>query len=781
MTSLAPEDEINHLRRRVEELENELAARTRAQWADNEYRYSVELNPQVSWVANPNGDIEDFTQRWLDLTGLTRQQALGNGWTKVVHSDDLPGMEDAWLQSIRTGQPFDFEHRIRLREGGLRWMRTRAVPRRNPAGDVARWYGTTEDIHDRKEAELLLKNSQQMFSAAFAEAPIGMVLLTADGTILEVNQAYREMLGYSTEDIAGHNSSSITYPDDVEITSRFFENLQSGKFTKAAIEKRYFHRDGHIIWAKASATMRRDAAGRPMQVVAIVEDISARKLAEAERERLLRQVEAERKRLEAVAAQMPSGLVISDESGKLLFFNREVERILGHSLSPGINYLDYSRYGAVHPDGAPFRADEYPMARALLHGQIIHDEELSYRKGDGTFTTVQINAAPIFEGPGKIIGSVSIVNDIAPRKRMETMLRENEERLRLIFAQAPVGVCVLRGPDLVYELVNPHYQELLPGRTLVGFALLEAVPEVEPVIVDILQRVLNTGEPFAASEFLIRLDQDRDGIAEDCWFNFVYHPLRDQHGHVTGVVCIAVDVSSHVRARRELQRANRELEEFAYVSSHDLQEPLRAVRIYTQLLMRDLEPVLNDRTTGFAKEVEDGVERMEQLLRALLNFSRVIADEPGAGRPEGIADLNASVNQALLTLQGRIDETGATLAIGNLGAVYGDEAQLAQVFQNLVSNALKYRNDGAIPSIVIGSYRRGAECVVTVRDNGIGFPQNQAERIFGLFKRLHRSEYPGTGLGLAICKRIVERHGGRIWAESAPGEGATFCFSLRAR
>ena len=362
---------------------------------------------------------------------------------------------------------------------------------------------------------------------------------------------------------------------------------------------------------------------------------------------------------------------------------------------------------------------------------------------------------------------------------MEQALRDSQERLQLIFEQAPVAVCVLRGRDMIYELANPNYQALLPGRELRGRPLLQVIPETDPEVLSILNRVLDSGEPFSANEFHTPLDRNSDGILEDYWLTFVYHPLRDADGSVSGILVVAVDVSSHVRARQELQRANRELEEFAYVSSHDLQEPLRMVNIYTQLLMRQLGPHLDEATTGYASQVQGGVKRMEQLLKDLLNFSRTIASGFDQVSAPSTADLAACAREAIDTLTNRIDEQHAMVITGPLPRVSGDAAQLTQVFQNLISNALKYRRPDHAPLIQIGSRKQSAEWVTTVFDNGIGFEQNQAERIFGLFKRLHKDEYPGTGLGLAICKRIIERHGGRIWAESVPGEGSTFAFTLR--
>lgn len=227
----------------------------------------------------------------------------------------------------------------------------------------------------------------------------------------------------------------------------------------------------------------------------------------------------------------------------------------------------------------------------------------------------------------------------------------------------------------------------------------------------------------------------------------------------------------------ELVKANRELEEFAYVSSHDLQEPLRMINIYTQMLVRRFAE--EDKTAQtYAGFIQQGVRRMDALLRDLLTFSRTIYSDSVAGET---ADLSISLSQAVSILHGRIEESNATIESGQLPTVTGDEAQLAQVFQNLLSNALKYRQADIAPKILISAEQKGQEWVVTVQDNGIGFESQHAERIFGLFKRLHKDEYPGTGLGLAICQRIVERHGGRIWAEGRPGEGAAFYFALPKR
>jgi PAS domain S-box-containing protein len=224
----------------------------------------------------------------------------------------------------------------------------------------------------------------------------------------------------------------------------------------------------------------------------------------------------------------------------------------------------------------------------------------------------------------------------------------------------------------------------------------------------------------------------------------------------------------------ELARSNEELERFAYVASHDLQEPLRMVASYTQLLARRYRGQLDEDADEFIGYAVNGATRMQQLIRDLLEYSRV-GTRGGAFAPVECGEI---VGQVLGDLAAAIAEADATIEAGTLPAVSADRSQLRQLFQNLVENALKYRST-APPVVRIGATQEGDHWHFAVRDNGIGIAPEYADRIFVIFQRLHtQAEYPGTGIGLAICKRIVERHGGRIWVESAVGEGAAFHFTL---
>jgi light-regulated signal transduction histidine kinase (bacteriophytochrome) len=331
---------------------------------------------------------------------------------------------------------------------------------------------------------------------------------------------------------------------------------------------------------------------------------------------------------------------------------------------------------------------------------------------------------------------------------------------------------------MVVELANPHYHELIPNRVIVGRPLGDVIPELATSTTGLLRKVLETGEPFVANEILVPLDRDGDGFSEDTWFNLVYQPLREFDASVSGVVVVAVDVTAQVLARQELERVNQGLEEFAHVASHDLQEPLRMVHAYAQLLIRQLGPEATDEQRQYANVIQSGITRMEALIRDVLLYSRVVHSREDQ-QENRIASLDEALAKAIVSVRARIEETEATITHQPLPTVRGDVTQIAHVFQNLLSNALKYSRHDVPPAVHIRADKQDEQWVVSVEDNGIGFDPHQAERIFGLFKRLHREEeYPGTGLGLAICKRIIERYGGKMWAKSEPGAGSTFFFSL---
>jgi PAS domain S-box-containing protein len=460
---------------------------------------------------------------------------------------------------------------------------------------------------------------------------------------------------------------------------------------------------------------------------------------------------------------------IFDLQGRFTYVNRALLSLWKKPLEEAVgrNFFDLE-----YPDELAARLQRQ-IQQVIDTRQVLRDHT-PYVGAAGETGYYEYTFVPVIGENGEVEAVAGSTRDVTDHVRMKQALALSEQKLQQVFSQAPVAIVVFRGRDFVVELANPSYKPLIQGRELIGRRFIDVVPELGQDVWDALNYVMETGQPFIRTDFHIPYDQKGNGLIEDHWFNVVYHPLSEPDGSVSGLVAVCSEVTPQVLARKELERVNRELEEFAYVASHDLQEPLRMVNIYTQLLLRrhvGSEP----EAQKYGELISQGVSRMGMLITDLLTYSRTVQRDE---LPVGEADLSLALADAISMFETRIVERGAKITSSPLPTVRGDVAQLTHVFQNLLSNALKYARKDVAPEVEISARKSAEQWIIAVRDNGAGFDPKHAAQIFGLFKRLHGSEIPGTGLGLAICQRIVERYGGNMWAESEPDKGSTFYFGL---
>jgi PAS domain S-box-containing protein len=370
--------------------------------------------------------------------------------------------------------------------------------------------------------------------------------------------------------------------------------------------------------------------------------------------------------------------------------------------------------------------------------------------------------------------------DTTERKLAEEALRRSETYFRELADRAP-SMLWLTDRDGCCTYLNQRWYEFTGTSVADGLGLgwLRTVhPDDEDRVAATFRSANAARQSFSCDCRMRRFDGEWRWVADSG------EPRFGAEGEFLGYIGTVTDLTERklaeeeLRARNdELRHANSELEEFAYVASHDLQEPLRTVNIFSELLIRRYAPSDGEEVRKYVDFIQNGVRRMEGLIQDLLDYSRSVHTLKAVRHP-GPADLEAALDDALTVLQERFFASRATLRRNPLPVVCGEVSQLSQVFQNLLSNSIKYARPDVVPEIVIDCRQREDRWIISVSDNGIGFEPQYSERVFGLFKRLHRDEYPGTGLGLAICKRIVERYGGRIWAESERGQGAVFSFEL---
>jgi len=363
---------------------------------------------------------------------------------------------------------------------------------------------------------------------------------------------------------------------------------------------------------------------------------------------------------------------------------------------------------------------------------------------------------------------------IAKSEAITGDIKQSKELFRILFYRSPIGTYIIQNGH--FQLVNRqlayilgYEEDELIGKPSLSFVLAEDRDAVRENAVRMLK-----GGGSLGYEFRIINKQ-----AKIKWVMETVVPIYYRRKRATLGSLIDVTERKQMEERlqqitAEMQRSNTELEQFAYVISHDLQEPLRMVSSYTQLLAKRYSNKLDADADEFISYAVNGAKRMQTLLHDLLEYSRVGT----RGKPFSPVNCEHVVEQAMANLKIAIKECSASVSYDTLPTVIGDEGQLVRLFQNLIGNALKFRQDEA-PQVQITAQRRNNIVTFSIKDNGIGIDPQHSQSIFEIFRRLHtREEYPGTGMGLAICKKIVERHGGHISVQSQPGQGSTFYFSV---
>jgi PAS domain S-box-containing protein len=451
----------------------------------------------------------------------------------------------------------------------------------------------------------------------------------------------------------------------------------------------------------------------------------------------------------------------------------------------------------VHP--SEFDRVKKTIAAAITNKSVFELEH-QVLTADGTPGWTFSRAVPILNDAGNIVEWFGTASDITNRKMIEESLKESESRFRTMVEQAQVPIAMTRGSEMIYEAINAAMLELIgkTGTNVLEKNVREVLPELEgQAVMDILRQVWDTGQPSRGQELPVTFMVNGEPVHK--YYNFSYTRVAPE-GKVQYIIHLAIDVTEQVIARqkieevvaqrtkelsvanesllslnKELQRSNQNLEEFAHAASHDLKEPVRKIHFYTNQLKGELNGQLDERQARAFNRIENASERMGNLIDDLLLYSHV------SQRPHDTEtiDLNKKVQRALEDLELDVEEKKAIINVGKLPVVQGYRRQLQQLFQNLISNALKYSKAGTAPQIHISAsevLEHGRQYhLIEIKDNGIGFEQEYGEKIFQMFTRLHgKAEYSGTGVGLSIVKKVVENHHGFIEVESAVGEGSVF-------
>jgi len=700
----------------------------------------------------PNGSVGLFDEdleytavggELLETVGVDPEDRIGRSITEL-HPDDLVEEIEPYFRAALDGEADSFEVEYRGRH-----LDAHTLPVRNADGDVFAGMLVVRDVTEQQEYERRLEQYREYTDRILDAIDDMFYVLDADGSVQRWNETVCEVTGYADEEIASMEASEVFDEDDRELISdAVAEGFETGR---VQVEAELRTRDGDAVPYEFVASALEAPDGDPV-LAGIGRDITERRA----RERALEESEA---KFRLLAENLDEMVWLSDpDTREILYINPAYEEIWGRDRDP--LYDDPATFlEAVHPDDR--ERVERGYAGVPEEG---FDEEYRIVRPDGDVRWLDVRARPVSNDERERV--VGIAEDVTERVERERALEESERRYRTLVEHFPNGAVGLFDEDLRYTAAGGQFMEEadIPKEERIGNSVYDIYPE------DIVAEV----EPY----FQAALEGESNS------FEVEYHdrhlfaytlPVRDADDEVYAGMLVVQDVTERREYERRLEASNERLEQFAYAASHDLQEPLRMVSSYLQLIERRYADELDEDGREFIEFAVDGADRMRDMIDGLLEYSRVDT----RGDPFETVDLEAVLDDVRQDLRMKIDESGAEITAGDLPRVYGDGGQLNQVFQNLLSNAIEYSGDEP-PRIRVSAERAGDEWIVSVEDDGVGIDPDDADRIFEVFESLRGGDQSGTGIGLALCERIVERHGGEIRVDSEPGEGSTFAFTIPA-
>jgi PAS domain S-box-containing protein len=741
--------------------------------AGAKYRGLLEAAPDAMVVVNVAGEIVLLNVRAEKEFGYSRDELVGQkvkniipeGFAERLIADGTRSAAEALAQQIGTG----IELIGRRKNGSEFPIELMLSPLESAEGILVT--AAIRDISVRRTAETHLAQMEGRYRGLLEAAPDAMVVVNVGGEIVLLNVQAEKTFGYRRDELVGQKVKNI-------IPEGFAERLIADGTRSAAealaqqigtgIELIGRRKDGSDFPIELMLSPLESAEG--ILVTAAIRDISVRKNAETH----LAQMEG---RYRGLLEAAPDAMVVVNQAGEIVLLNVQAEIQFGYRR----NELVGQKVKNIIPEGFAERliADGTRSAAEALAQQIGTGIELIARRKNGSEFPIELMLSPLENAEGILV--TAAIRDISVRRAAETHLAQMEGRYRGLLEAAPDAMVVVNvGGEIV--LLNVQAEKTFGYRRdeLVGQKVKNIIPEgfAERLIADALR---STADALAQQIGTGIELTGRHKNGSDFPIEIMLSPLESAEGILVTAAIRDISVRKTAEAHLlkkmdELNRSNEELGNFAYIASHDLQEPLRMVASYTQLLSRRYKGKLDAEADEFIAFAVDGASRMQRLIQDLLAYSRV-----GTKGQELVeTSSEEALQQALLNLRGTIEEKGAVVTHDPLPTVLADETQLTQLFQNLVGNAIKYQEKTGVPKIHVSVARDGGkQWTFSVKDNGLGIDPQYFEKIFGMFQRLHkREEFAGTGIGLAICKKIAERHGGSISVESQPGQGSTFRFVL---
>lgn len=725
--------------------------------------------PQLVWVMQADGRNTWFNQKWLDYSGLSTEESLAHGWLPLVHADDRQQVSRLWAQALGSSEPCEIECRLRRADGVYLWMLGRVIPQSYAAGQRTQWMGTFTDIDHLKQTVESLEKNLAMNRIAGRVARLG-------GWTIELPE---RKLTWSDENCLIHDvppgykptlDEGIGYflPEHRATVIRHVEAcVQHGTPYEFVLPK--LTAKGRRIWVRSIGEAVRDESGKIIRLQGAFQDISEQK--EAEARTLALEVQ-----LANTLESITDGFSLMDKDWCFTFLNSQAERMLKRTRGDLLGKNLWKEF----PDIAGTSVES--GYRAAVEERRTARFEAFYRPLKTWF---------VFHVYPTEAGTAVYFQDITQRRAEQARLRLLETAVSRLNDIVIIAKVKPGEPEPKVVFVNDAFERYT------GYSQQEVIgkppgffwgPKTQRVELDRIRTALKNRQAVRA-EIVVSTKSD-----QDLWLEIDIAPIADASGRFTHWVAVERDVTERRQQQQEilslnseleervllrtaqLATANRELESFAYSVSHDLRSPLNTIHGFSQLLTKIDGENVSEKGHHYLERIGVGVKQMGDLIEGLLTLAHLSREQLKSEK----VDLSAIARRIDLDNREREPQRQVQVHVQDGLSAYGDPRLLSSVFQNLLGNAWKFTARQPLARIEVGS-RVGAdgETIFFVKDNGAGFDMAFAHKLFGTFERLHSpGDFAGTGIGLATVKRVIERHGGQVWAEGKVNEGATIYFTF---
>lgn len=893
----------------LQDITEQVIAGRKVSESETYFRVMVDAVPVIVWMSNTELHYTYLNKNWPAYTGQALEKSLGSGWLDAVHPDDVERIIAVFADANSNGRPFTANYRLRDFKGNFRWVNISGSPRFDSSATYEGMIGTVVDVHEQVEAEETVRSNEERLKLLIDESPMRITLLTGPDHVIQIaNEQILKSWGKNKDIIGKPIVEVMPEIKDQPFLQILQEIYETGVPYSAKAAEAYFAVDGVVstfyfdMWYKPLF----DCGKNVYAILTTAVDVTEKVKAEQKRDELERRF---RMLIEetSVATCLFTGddMVVEIANDIMIDIWGKDRSVIGKPLGEGVPELKGQPFldilTEVRRTGVPYVGYDMPA-------NLMVDGKLQTFYFDFTYK-------PLYDSNGEIIGIMDTAVDVTEKVLNRRSLEESEAKFISLINAAPVAIGLFVGRDLVIEMPNQTFNDIVGKGDVTGMTLREAMPELitegQPFL-QVLDDVFTSGKMFQTFGTMVKIVQK--GVMTHNYYDFTYTPIFNSEGEVYAILDIAIDVTENVLALKrieeaeektrlaiesadlgqyetnlltgemktsarfneiwgvdknlnrselatlihpqdreirqkaheisvntgyldyesrllhddgnerwvrvkgkviyddneqpvsligvvqditeqkhfaeeltrqvkertiELQRSNDDLLQFAHVASHDLKEPVRKIKIFSNMLENEIKKEVPEKAQVYLDKIQNSTDRMFSMVEGVLAYSAVTSSE----RPIDVIDLNEVIENIESDLEILIQKKKAVIQRGQLPVIEGASVLIYQLFYNLINNALKFaKTEGGslitVESAFVGAHsQKMAKIVIT--DNGIGLDPDYVHKIFDVFSRLNaKDEYEGTGLGLALCKKIVQRHHGTIQATGVKGESAIFTIVL---